>query len=659
MRRYWRDGVLTLLLWWVTGATAWAQTPFDCNGRMFRALEEPGGTVFQEISLDPATQAATFTDRHFYPGKSINGIAYRPADNLIYGVLLEAPYVLCRIDANYQLERLAQLPLPPNLLFVSGDISPDERYLVLVGFSVNQPDNLLALVDLQTPGYPTTILPMAKTNPDGRLFCADIAFHPTLNQLFGFEHSEGRLITIDLESGLVDNTTYPIIGDIRGIMPSIFFDGYGRLYGIGSSAATFASNNLYRFDTETGTAELIQPMGREGNQDACSCPFQVELLNRVSSRQAYPCTVLDFEFTFQNRTDRPQTALRLTDTFPTGMTLLDLEPLPFSGEINSGPGSSQLDIRDIELPVGDFTWRFSVQMTEDVALGGVDNRAYLAGVYLRSLTESTTIGSDDPETAAVDDPTHFALRPLAVTFNESAAILCPGDSLRLYSGVTGATAYHWNTGAATAAITIDEPGTYRVTVTTGCAEATGAITVQETPIELDLGPDLTIDRGEAVELAPWILSEAPIRLYFWEEHPAPTLSCLTCPTPVARPLTDAIYQLTIENAWGCRARDELQLTVQDLQIYAPNAFSPNGDHRNDFFFLQSRADYPITVFRVFDHWGGLLYERRDLMTNDARAGWNGRAHDQLLQPGVFVWAAEIRTPDGQTQWVSGDVTLMR
>lgn len=269
-------GVLLLISPQMSG-----QTPFDCNGRMYRVLEEQGGTTFQEVHIDLDTEEAEFEDRHFYNGLRINGIAYRPADNLIYGVLLEEPYVLCRIDANYQLKRLANLPLPTNLLFVSGDISPDERYLVLLGFSPEEDGNLLALVDLTAPNYSTTIIPAGRTNPNAKVQCADIAFHPTLNQLFGFEHSERRLITIDIGTGLIDNTSYPSVDIIRGNMPTIFFDAFGNLFGVGASEGTFSNRNLYRFDTETGSANLFQEMGFERNQDGCSCPFKVDLLNRV------------------------------------------------------------------------------------------------------------------------------------------------------------------------------------------------------------------------------------------------------------------------------------------------------------------------------------------------------------------------------------------
>ena len=649
-------GVALLFLLYGTCA---AQEPFDCNGRMYRVLEEQGGTTFQEILIDLETQEAEFVDLTFYNNIRINGIAYRPADNLIYGILLETPYVLCRIDANYQLERLAELPLPENMLFVSGDVSPDERYHVLLGYSPDESGNLLALVDLESPTFQTQVIPASKTNPDADVYCADIAFHPTLDQLFGFEHSERRLITIDLQSGQIDNTSYPTTDVIDGNVPTIFFDAFGNLFGVGSAQGVFSNRNLYLMDTETGAAEIFENMIFERNQDGCSCPFKVELLNRVSSRQAYPCTILDFEFTILNRTDREQINVQLTDTFPEGSIISAISDLPFEGNLVSGVGSNVLDIKNITLPIGQYEFTLSIEIPEGTPPQDVFNRAYLDNVFLTSLIQTERIFSDDPETAKPDDPTFFSIDALAVTFNGINSILCPGETLYINTGVSGASAYQWSTGATTNQIEVISPGSYAATVTSACEEATGTIEVQRGDISLNLGPDITIENGELIDLNPIIFSDVAIQSYFWEESPGTSLSCLTCPTPNIQPTEDSEYQLTIENLWGCQAQDLLQVTVTGFRVFAPNAFSPNGDNRNDRFFLQSKFDYPIPYFRIFDRWGNLVFEKQNIISNDPTVGWNGKLNGKPLGPGVFVWLAEVQAIDGTVQVISGDVVLVR
>ena len=648
-----------LSIYLLTTVTAISQEPFDCNGRMFRVIEEHGGTFLQEVHIELQTEEAEFEDIHFFERQKINGIAYRPADNLIYGVLLEEPYVLCRIDANFQLERLTELPLPESLLFVSGDISPDERYLVLFGFSTKEEGNLLALVDLETPGYPTIIKPLAKSNPAESVYCADIAFHPTLDKLYGFEHSEGRLITIDVNNALIDNTSYPLIDPIKGNVPSIFFDSFGHLFGVGAEEWALSNRNLYQFDLEDGSAHLFQEMVYERNQDACSCPFKVELLNRVSNRFAFPCTRLDFEFTLLNRTDRAQIDLSFTDTFPEGSKIVTISPLPFSGNITSGIGSNILAIEDIDLPIERYTFSVSIELPEGIPPTNIYNRAYLDGLLLSSLEEPSYIYSDDPETAVIDDATFFSIHSLSVSINEEAAAICPGDTLWLDAGVYGAMGYEWSNGATSPTIAVTEAGHYEVTVSTGCDEAEGSTYLQLSEIEIELGDNQIIEIGESLALTPSITSDAPIRSYFWQTSEGLSLDCYTCPEAVSFPDQPGHYQLTVENNWGCQASDQIQINIKGFKVYVPDAFSPNGDGNNDFFYLQSQNPYEIEVFRVFNRWGDLVFEAKNAFSNDRLAGWDGNFNGKPLPAGAFAWYANVRALNGRNHLLSGEVNMLK
>ncbi|MEZ4931021.1 MAG: gliding motility-associated C-terminal domain-containing protein [Saprospiraceae bacterium] len=649
--------VLLLLLSYLTGGLA--QRPFDCNGRIYRVLEEQGGTYFQEIHLDLAGQEAVFENLNFFNGLHINGIGYRPLDNLVYGVLLEEPYVLCRIDANYELERLADLPLPTSMIFVSGDISPDEKYLVLLGFTPDSKDNLLALVDLTSPTYPTTILPLAKKSADEAVHCADIAFHPTLDLLYGFEHSEGRLITIDIENAMVDNVSYPLVPGITGNMPSVFFDGFGNLLGIGAEADIYTNRDMYRLDTETGDVSLFQPMSFERNQDACSCPFKVELLNRVSNRFGFPCTILEFEMTLINRTDRVQTGLVLTDTFPQGTAIRQIGNLPFQAVVTSGEGSNILEISEIDLPIGTFKFKFQLDILDGAIPQTVDNRAYLDEVLLTFLLETERIISDDPLTPEPDDPTHFAILNLTPTFNYIEPVLCSGDTLWLESGVAGDVGYQWNTGEMTNSIAITKAGRYAVTVTSSCDEAVGEIVIREENVSLELGEDFEIELGEKVELVPDFFSNGQYNSFRWTEAPTQSLSCQSCSSTTAQPLENSTYRLILENEWGCSASDQVSINVRPFSVYAPNAFSPNGDQINDRFFLQSHLPYHLNYLRIFDRWGNLVFENTDFFTDDAEKGWDGIARGKAMQPAVFVWLAEFTSLNGEVHQASGEVTLIK
>jgi len=96
-------------------------------------------------------------------------------------------------------------------------------------------------------------------------------------------------------------------------------------------------------------------------------------------------------------------------------------------------------------------------------------------------------------------------------------------------------------------------------------------------------------------------------------------------------------------------------------VYVPNTFSPNDDGINDVLFLSSGPNSVdrILFFRIFDRWGSLVFERKNILPNDASLGWDGKMLDKKLNPGVFAWVASVQFLDGKKNILFGDVTLVR
>ena len=129
------------------------------------------------------------------------------------------------------------------------------------------------------------------------------------------------------------------------------------------------------------------------------------------------------------------------------------------------------------------------------------------------------------------------------------------------------------------------------------------------------------------------------------------------------PVTDTIYtvQLTDEN--GCTETVFFEVEVTpNRDVFVPNGFSPNDDGINDFFSMYTGSGAArIVYFRVFDRWGGEIVSFVDAAPDDKQIRWNGRAGNlgEPLDPGVYVWVAEIRFVDGEVEQYGGDVLLVR
>ncbi len=89
----------------------------------------------------------------------------------------------------------------------------------------------------------------------------------------------------------------------------------------------------------------------------------------------------------------------------------------------------------------------------------------------------------------------------------------------------------------------------------------------------------------------------------------------------------------------------------------PNAFTPNGDGKNDLFRGKGSTSL-INNFEmvIYDRWGKIVYS-----SNEPTAGWNGKLNNigANLPPGVYMFSAKWREPRGDEDSAEGAATLIR
>lgn len=118
------------------------------------------------------------------------------------------------------------------------------------------------------------------------------------------------------------------------------------------------------------------------------------------------------------------------------------------------------------------------------------------------------------------------------------------------------------------------------------------------------------------------------------------------------------YQINLVSKLGCDSLVFLDLAY--YHVFTPSAFSPNGDGLNDHFNIFGDDDLvAVQKLMVFDRWGGLVYQGKDLTPNAASQGWNGRIRDnQPAAEGLYVYLAEVRMDDGKVRTLKGGVSLI-
>lgn len=89
------------------------------------------------------------------------------------------------------------------------------------------------------------------------------------------------------------------------------------------------------------------------------------------------------------------------------------------------------------------------------------------------------------------------------------------------------------------------------------------------------------------------------------------------------------------------------------QIFIPNAFSPNGDGKNDVFYVYGTVIKNVSI-SIYDQWGGLIFN-----SNRMSAGWDGTFKGKAQPVGVYVYYVEATLNDGQTIKRKGTINLLR
>ncbi len=109
------------------------------------------------------------------------------------------------------------------------------------------------------------------------------------------------------------------------------------------------------------------------------------------------------------------------------------------------------------------------------------------------------------------------------------------------------------------------------------------------------------------------------------------------------------YVIQFATAEGCDST--LVLYLENINVFIPNIFSPNGDNINDYFeIITSGDDITTTELSIFDRWGNLVY------VGDR---WDGTHNNELVASGVFVYFAKLINREGEKMSFSGSITVIR
>ncbi|MCB0584179.1 MAG: gliding motility-associated C-terminal domain-containing protein [Phaeodactylibacter sp.] len=128
--------------------------------------------------------------------------------------------------------------------------------------------------------------------------------------------------------------------------------------------------------------------------------------------------------------------------------------------------------------------------------------------------------------------------------------------------------------------------------------------------------------------------------------------------PTFTGLAPGRFLLSILDAEGCSTTDTV-MVGQRCPIFIPNVFSPNEDGRNDRFGLYSGEEVQVLAFRIFNRWGGMVYEQLAFSSLEKNRFWDGRFRGEPAPAGIYGFYVEVVNAAGEETFFEGGVLLVR
>ncbi len=290
--------------------------------------------------------------------------------------------------------------------------------------------------------------------------------------------------------------------------------------------------------------------------------------------------------------------------------------------------------------------------------------------------------------------------------------LCDGQ-LWTFNAMVPDGIYLWNDGSTLPTLTIDESGTYWVTVIDGACVDGDTVSATYVPAPNISFPEDTIICGIGTEFI--LDATTPGATYTWQDGSHEATFTITddglyyvtayiggCSDKDSilvsysnTPSVDLGPDLTIcpstqiildagttgfEYEWqngsdgatftatqagiywvdvtinGCTARDTIVIEPDPCIciVAAPNVFSPNGDGVNDEF-KQVDCDYLSQyLLTIFNRWGEIVFQ-----TTNHAAFWDGTFEGKDCDLGTYVYTMSYTRLTGETGFLQGNVTLVR
>lgn len=272
--------------------------------------------------------------------------------------------------------------------------------------------------------------------------------------------------------------------------------------------------------------------------------------------------------------------------------------------------------------------------------------------YIVTVTDSCGNTASDNVTVTI-----IPYTPLQLTLNNDTSI-CGGNNVLLDANPSMGLpdyVYTWSPSVTiidSATVAPANSTSYSVVVTDACGlTISDTVNVSVFPINAAFSESFVTNQNvQFYDQSTGAVS------YFWNFGDGSEDSVSTESSPAHNYQEDGTYtvMLITINVEGCADTVYQVLTVYpDFYFYFPNAFSPNGNGRNDVF-----KGYGVGIkkysMRIYDRWGEQLFE-----TTDINVGWDGTFKGGKCPSAVYAVIFDVEGYHYEIKRYLGSVTIVK
>ncbi len=313
----------------------------------------------------------------------------------------------------------------------------------------------------------------------------------------------------------------------------------------------------------------------------------------------------------------------------------------------------------------DYTWDFNgAQILSGSGSGPID--IYWDSTGLQTITLSVEEDGCSSDSSSIEVnvlPTPVpGFDGSPVTDCVPFTVIFNNTSSNLGSNVT----YLWDFGTGdesgdqSPSYTYTQPGTYNVglvvTSDSRCSNSislSGYIEANETPTaDFEAAPQETVLEEPTIYFTEKSTS-GDMLTYSWDFGDNNT-STEQSPSNKYNDVGIYLVKLLVTTINGCESGMEKEVIIHpNFIVYAPTAFTPNGDGLNDVFELKGVGINKF-LLQIYSRWGELMFESKSLEDK-----WDGTYDGDLVPTGTYVYSIYYTSMINREYTKQGSVTVVR